>query len=461
MERQSFVLSNYIITDKEFYKRTLLILLPVVLQNCINQGVNMMDTIMVGSLREVAISASSVANQYYYMFTVLCMGISAGGVVLASQYWGAKDEYTVKRVFDLVFQITIVAAVGFSVVTYFFPTWIMSIFTTEADVIAAGSGYLRITALIFLPHGISLVATNVIRSIGNAGIGLYVSLISFGVNLVCNYIFIFGKLGVPALGLNGAALGTLCARLVELAVATVYLLKMEKTLKYRPTGLLKLPRRALVGEFRRLGVPAIVSDSLYALGGAVNTIIVGHLGKEIMSAFSIVAVADRMCIVATAGMGSAASVIIGQTVGKGDFKRARKEGWTFYAMSSGIGLFAIFLVMTVGIWSVSFYNITSYTREITLSVMKASAVVVFFQAMQSALSKGILRGGGDTRFLVMADFVSQWCVATPLGYVAAHIWGWSAAAIMIVMRLDYVMKTIWLTFRMKGNRWIHQTRKIE
>lgn len=251
------ITDKILVTDKGFYSRALMMLIPVVLQNCINQGVNMMDTIMVGSLGEVSISASSLANQFYAIYNILCMGISAAGLVLAAQYWGAGDVKTVRRVFDLVMQITIIMGAVFGIVTFLFPEAIMSIYTNEADVIAEGGRYLKLTALIYLPHGIALVITNVIRAVGNAKLGLYVSIISFFFNIVCNYIFIFGKLGLPAMGVMGAALGTLCARVVELIVCAVYLLKYEKDMKYRPDNLLKLPRRELFGEFRRLGLPPL------------------------------------------------------------------------------------------------------------------------------------------------------------------------------------------------------------
>jgi len=451
---------EYLITDKEFYRRSFLILIPVVLQNCINQGVNMMDTIMVGSLGEAAISASSLANQFYTIFNILCLGISAAGLVLAAQYWGGGDGKTVKRVFDLVMQIVILAGTLFAVVTALFPEQIMAVYSNEADVIAEGAGYLRITALIYLPHGISVVLCNVIRSVGNAKLGLIVSIISFFFNIVCNYIFIFGKLGMPAMGVEGAALGTLCARVVELIVCVVYLLRYEKKLCYRPAGILRLPKRDLFSEFRRLGLPAIISDSLLALAASMISVILGHMGKEVVSAHAIVMVVDRLCTVATTGVSSASGVVIGQTVGEGDYKRAQREGWTFLWMSVGIGLFASVLVLVAGTWSIGLYSITETTAAITKSMMEASALVVIFMATQSALSKGILRGGGDTRFLMVADIIFQWCASIPLGYLAAFVFHWSPAVVMLMLRIDFAIKSVWLVFRLKSGKWIHRAKRL-
>ena len=455
-------LGKFIVTDRKFYKNAMLLIVPVLFQNLINQGVNMMDTIMVGRLGEVSISASSLANQYYAIYNIMCMGISAAGLVLASQYWGAEEPKTVRKTFDLVMQIVIVMGSVFGIVTALFPKAIMSLYIPDPDVIAEGAKYLRVTALIFLPHGISLVMSNVIRAVGNARLGLFISCISFVVNIGCNYIFIFGVpfLGIPALGVMGAALGTLCARIVELLVCVVYMFKFEKELHYRAAGILKLPSRALVGEFIRLGLPAIISDTLLGVAATVISMILGHMSKEAASAYAIVVVLERLCTVATGGIASAAGVMIGQTVGQGEYERAHREGRSFLIISVCIGIVASVLVRFVGVWSIGFYNITADTEDIAVSMMSASAIVVFFQAIQSALSKGILRGGGDTRFLMIADVIFQWVASIPLGAVMGLVLKVSPFWVLIALRIDYIIKSLWLTVRLGGTKWIHKAKSV-
>ena len=459
-EAKSRWFSRYIVTDRGFYRKAMLLIVPVVLQSIINQGVNMMDTVMVGKLGEASISASSLANQFYNIFVFFCMGISAAGTVLSSQYYGAGDMKTVRKVFDLVLQIVMIGGAAFAVLTALFPGQIMRIFTNEEDVIELGARYLLITSLIYLPHGISLVLSNVMRSIGNAKLGLYVSIASFVVNIGANYVFIFGKLGMPALGVMGAAVGTLIARMVEFLFCVIYLLKVEKVLKYRVQGLIKLPSGALFREFRRLGLPAVISDSILALAASVMSIILGHMGKEVVSAYAIVTVMDRMATVATMGLASASGVIIGQTVGEGKFERAKKEGWTFLFLSVLIGVIAGILVLTLGEWSIGLYEITSSTEKIAVSMMQASAIIVVFQAVQSTLSKGVLRGGGDTKFLMVADVIFQWCASIPLGYLAGIVLQFPPFWVLIALRIDFIIKSVWLTFRLKGDKWIHKAKQV-
>lgn len=454
-------MKKYIITDKAFYSEALMIVLPVVLQAIINQGVNMMDTIMVGKLGEAAISASSLANQFYNIYTFLCMGLSAAGLVLAAQYWGAGDKVTVRKVFDVLIQIIFAASTLFAILSLALPRQIISLYTNDQEVIAAGAGYLRITALVYLPHGIALVISNIMRSVGNARIGLYVSLASFFVNIGCNYVFIFGKLGFPAMGVSGAALGTLCSRAVEFGVCTFFVLVIDRKLCYRPTRLLRQPEKPLLREFIRLGLPAIISDTILAFASSAIGMILGHMGREFVSAYSIVSVVDRMCTLATSGVGSAAGIMVGQSVGAGEAAEAKRRGFSFLMLTAVLGVIGAILVVIVGDWSISLYDITPDTIAITRTMMIASALVVPFQNISSTLGKGVLRGGGDTQFLMVADVIFQWVASIPLGYLAGLVLNLSPFAVLLIVRIDYVIKGIWFIQRLTTDKWIHQVKRSE
>lgn len=454
-------MKKYIITDKAFYSEALMIVLPVVLQAIINQGVNMMDTIMVGKLGEAAISASSLANQFYNIYTFLCMGLSAAGLVLAAQYWGAGDKVTVRKVFDILIQIIFAASTLFAILSLALSRQIISLYTNDQEVIAAGAGYLRITALVYLPHGIALVISNIMRSVGNARIGLYVSLASFFVNIGCNYVFIFGKLGFPAMGVSGAALGTLCSRAVEFGVCTFFVLVIDRKLCYQPTRLLRQPEKPLLREFIRLGLPAIISDTILAFASSAIGMILGHMGREFVSAYSIVSVVDRMCTLATSGVGSAAGIMVGQSVGAGEAAEAKRRGFSFLMLTAVLGVIGAILVVIVGDWSISLYDITPDTIAITRTMMIASALVVPFQNISSTLGKGVLRGGGDTQFLMIADVIFQWVASIPLGYLAGLVLNLSPFAVLLIVRIDYVIKGIWFIQRLTTDKWIHQVKRAE
>ena len=456
-------LSRYIITDKAFYKQALMIFIPVLLQSLINSGVNLMDNIMVGTLGEASISAVSLSNQFYGLFNIIVMGLAAAGMVLSSQYFGAGDLRAVRRVFDFVLQLVGVTAILFAVVTYLLPGPIMRLYTADLDVIEHGIGYLRITAFVYLVHGIAMALQHLVRSTGDAKLGLYVSIASFVVNIGANWVFIFGKLGAPAMGAAGAALGTLIARVVELVFALIYIHKHEKNLNYRPVGLLKLPSKALFKEFIRLGLPIIISDALLALAFNVNAIILGHMGKAVTAAYAIVMNIDRIATLAIFGLSSCASVILGQTVGRGAFEEAKRQGWTFLALSVIVGILGGIIVWFIGVDAVVWlkYNITDETFGIMRSMMHASAFIVLFQSIQSSLGKGVLRGAGDSVFLMYADVLFQWIASLPLGALTGLVLHWDPSIVLIALKIDNFIKALWLIHRLCGDKWIHQAKKIE
>ena len=420
--RTSF--KQYIAGDRHLFAQAMMIIIPVLLQSIINQGVNMMDTIMVGSLGEVSISASSLANQFYNIYTFWCMGLSAAGLVLTAQYYGQGDKETVKRVLDMLIQIIAISGLLFGIVTM-----------------------------------CSLIVSNLMRSVGNARIGLYVSLTSFIINIGANYVFIFGKLGFAPMGVTGAALGTLCARVVEFAVCAVFVLKIDKCLEYRLTKVLRLPSRLLIREFIRLGLPAIVSDMALAFASSAIGIILGHMGKAYVTAYSIVTVVDRMCTIASMAVASSAGILVGQAIGAGEYEEAKRRGVTFLLLSTVIGLLGSVLVVLVGDWSISLYDIEASTVEITKSMMLASALILTFQNAQTTLGKGILRGGGDTKFLMVLDVILQWCTSIPLGYLVGIVFQASAFVVLITVKIDFVIKSLLFLRRMFSDKWMHSVKR--
>lgn len=460
MIREDTILKVRLIRERSFYKKVLAIMLPVALQQAINMGVNMLDTMMLGSFGEIQLSASSLANQYYNFFVILCMGIIGGSSVLAAQYWGADDKEKVRETFCMAIRLSIAAALFFSLLTWYFPAQIMSIYTSEADVITQGVRYLKITAFIFVIHGTSLVSAQLMRSVGQAKLGLVVSIISFFVNVGANYVFIFGKFGAPRMEIAGAALGTLIARSAEFLTTFVYILCIDKRLGLRVKHLLKSPSRQFYRGYFKLGAPVLVSDSLLALGSNLVAIVLGHMGAAVVAANAICQVIDRLCVVVIQGVSNASGITVGNTIGRGEIEKAQEEGETFYLLSMIFGLIASVMVFIIGPMTFSVYVLNEETVAITRHLMNAYVFIMFFQAIQSVMTKGVLRGGGDTRFLMVADILFMWLVSIPLGAVGGLVLHWPAWLTMICLRADYIIKSVWCISRLLSGKWIHEAKKV-
>ena len=266
---------TFLETDRNFYRRLVKIAVPVILQSLITTGVNLVDNIMLGQLTETALSAATQANQFIGLFTFAIMGVSMGSSVLTSRYWGARDMVSLKKVITIALRFGLLLGLIFTLLDVFLSRQIMSLYFKPQELAGIENGvvYLHWSAAAFLLMSISFVLTNIMRSAGLTRVPLIASVSAFGVNIGANYVLIFGKLGLPAMGVAGAALGTVIARVVETGIILLFFLR-NRTIFYRLRHLLE-PCGDMVGEFLRISVPVMISDSLLGLGDNTLAIIMG------------------------------------------------------------------------------------------------------------------------------------------------------------------------------------------
>lgn len=445
------------VRDLSFYRKSAAIAVPIAAQSLITIGVNMMDTVMLGSLGEVALSASSLANQFISIYQIMCMGLGMGAAVLTARYWGRGDCYSLKKAVTLMLRIGFSVATVFAAITLLMPDRIMRLYTPDAAVIAAGVEYLEWSVGTFWLLGLSLTVTIVLRSVGQVRLPLATSIVAFFVNIAANYIFIFGKFGAPEMGVAGAALGTLISRAVEFLVIDGYFLLAERQIAYRLKDLL-MHCADLAGEYLRISVPVLVSDTLLGLGNSAVAVVMGHIGASFVSANAITTVTQQLTTVFTQGLSQASCIVIGHTLGEGNIERAQQEGLTFWGLGTVIGLCAGGLIMLLSEPVISLYAITEETHAIARQLMMAVGFIVIFQAMNSILTKGVMRGGGDTRFLMVADILFLWVVSIPLGALAGLVWQLPAFWIYVCLKIDQVIKAFWCLGRLRSRKWIKHVR---
>lgn len=294
------------------------------------------------------------------------------------------------------------------------------------------------------------------RSVGVVQLGLVVSIISFVVNIGANYAFIFGKFGAPRMEIAGAALGTLIARGAEFLVTFIYIFLIDKKLQLRPVHLLKSPSGQFYKNFFRLGAPVLLSDFLLGFGGNMISVVLGHMGSAVVAANAVCQVVDRLATVVTQGIANAAAVITGQTVGAREYDKAMVQGETFYLLSFVVGCIAALCVLFFGPLTFEVYNLEPETVVLARQIMGSYAVIALFGAVQSVMTKGVLRGGGDTRFLMKADILFLWIVSIPLGVLVGLVLHGPAWLTVICLRIDYMIKSFWCVGRLLSGKWIHR-----
>jgi putative MATE family efflux protein len=448
------------VKDKQFYKMLVAFALPIALQQLITVGVNMADNIMLGQLGEAPMSGATLANNFITIFQIMCMGLGMGASVLVSRFFGMKDRLSMKKSVNIMFRMLFIVATGFSIVTALFPAGIMNLFTTEEEVIRQGTGYLLISIPCYYLNGYAVTSSIMLRSVGKANIPLISSCCSFFINIFFNWVFIFGKLGAPAMGVNGAALGTLIARVVEFTIIMGFLFFKDTNIGLRIKDL-TLSVKDLIGEYIRISIPVLVSDTLLGLGNSAVAVVMGHIGASFVAVNSITTVVMSLATVVIQGISQASCTITGITLGKGEVEKAKAQGYTFAALGFIIGGFGCVLILAISNLIVGAYKIEPETAVLAKDLMHAVALVIWFQAANSILTKGTLRGGGDTKFLMVADIIFLWICSIPLGALAGLVFKWPGFWVYIMLRIDQFIKCIVCVIRLRSGKWIKKIKNAD
>ncbi|MGN0968864.1 MAG: MATE family efflux transporter [Oscillospiraceae bacterium] len=439
--------------SKTFYMKTARLMAPVALQQLITVGINFLDNLMIGGFGETQIAAASFGNQFYALFQFICMGLGSGAVVLSSQFWGRQELEPMRRVAAIALRLTTALCALFTLVSVAFPQLILRAFTHEAPVIAAGTPYMRLIGLTFLLAGLTSTATYLLRSVGNVRVPLIGSAAAFFLNLFFNWVFIFGKLGAPRLELVGAAVGTIIARTFEFCFVFGCFVLRDRRFGFRLRSFF-LPGGELWRPYLKYGIPVLISDTLLGVSLTLNGVITGHLGEEMATASSIVNTLSQLTNVLSMGIAGAAAIVVGNTIGEGDLDRARREGNSYILLSVALGLVLMPPLLLLEGPYFDMYTIKALTRTMAHGMLLVNVLCLPLQNMANAISKGILRGGGDTRFLLFADSGAVWLISLPLGALAAYVWHMSPVWVYFFLLVQYPLKGIVCFIRYLSGKWL-------
>ena len=444
---------------KDLYRKMALIAIPISLQQLITVGVNLMDTIMLSKLKDdPQLAASTLAGNFITLFQICCMGIGMGASVLTSRFWGMKEMDSMKKTITIMLRFLFVFAGVFTVATILSPELIMRIYTPDQQLIDYGAIYLRWMIPTYILMGLSLTCTIVLRTVGQVRIPLLCSIFAFFVNVFSNWVFIFGNLGAPRMEIGGAALGTLIARIFEFLFICGYFFCFDRKIRYRVRDIV-INCRDLVKEYFRVSIPVLISDGLLALGNNAVAMIMGHIGETFVTANSVTTVVQQLSSVLTTGIANASGIITGHTMGEGNYEKAQKQGYTFLILGFLIGCVAALVIAVLRSPIINFYEVSDEAKTIAYSLMDAIILIVIFQSMNSILTKGVLRAGGDTKFLMVGDILFLWVASIPLGALAGLVFHWSSFWIYTMLKIDQIIKCVWCFFRLRSGKWLKKIRK--
>lgn len=423
------------------------------LEQAVILSVNLADNLMLGNYNEVALSGVAAVNQIQFVLQQIVQGISNGMIVLGSQYWGQKRIGEISKLSSIGARTALLITLTLFVVVSVAPHGVLRLFTQEEDIVAQGVDYLRIIRFSYLFFGLTTVMLGTMRIAESVKIALKVSVISLIINICINYLLIAGNLGFPEMGVRGAAIGTLTARIVECFIVAGYLFIREKRLNIRLSDYLHIDS-AMLKDYIRVATPIILAAALWGVANAMQTVILGHMDKNAIAAQSISSTLFLLLKVTSVGAASAASILIGKAVGAGDMEKVREYTRTLQMIFLGIGLMLALLFTAIRFPLMHVYNISDETRRLANAFMTIQTITIFTMSYQMPVNTGIIRGGGDTKFILILDLVSLWVIVMPLSLLGAFVWKLSPVAVTFILNSDQIFKCIPAFIRVNSYKWI-------
>ena len=444
--------------DKRFYRLLFSIALPIAVQNLITFMVSMVDTLMVGALGEIQLSAVSIANNLFFVLTILMFGLAGGSNIMISQYWGKGNVKTIHKILAIMYRVCLLITGIFIFIALFLPKYFMGIFTTDKAVIDFGASYLRIVCIGYLFYSITNCTIMMLRSVKTVSISIIVYTASLVVNSILNWIFIFGNLGAPELGIRGAAIATVCARITEFSIVLVFMFIYERKIGLKIEHLLKLDKEILK-DYVGLCTPVLCNELLWAIGASMISVIVGRMGTEVVAANSINGVAHQFVTVFIFGMSNATAVIIGNTIGEGKKEKAKEYAYSIGIFSVVMGCISGLMILLIKPFVVNFYNVSYSTKLIAMEIMTVTSGIIVFQSLASNFMMGVLRGGGDAKFVLINDLIFMWLVAIPGGFFVAFVLELPVALVFLVIKCDEILKSLTSVYRVISGKWVNDGTK--
>ena len=451
---------SYLNRGKAFYRQVLFLALPILLQNLCTTLLGLVDTFMVGALGEAPLAAVQVANTPVFVIQLVIFGLQSGSSVLISQFWGKGDTDTINRVIGLGCYVAGAIAALFAAIMCLFPTQLMGMLTDNQELIPLAAQYARIVGPSYLFNSLTGVYVGAHRSMENPKLGMVVFATSMSANTFLNWVFIFGNLGAPALGVEGAAFATLLSRILEFIITLAYALT-NRRFQLRPTILIR-PGRPLIGKFLHYSGPVVLNETLWGLGTSMHKVVMGHMdgSTEILAARALAGNLEDLCTVAIFAVGGTTAIIIGRELGAGRRAQIYEIGATLNTLAMlcglGIGLFLVVGAHTLfPLFIYPLFSLSSTASHITTMMLTMIGICLPLRAFNSVNTVGVLRGGGDVWAASLIDVCPLWLVALPLSALFGLVLRWGIFWVYFGVIMEQITKFLIGVPRFRSRAWIN------
>ena len=423
---------------------------PIALQQFMTALVGACDAIMLGKLSQDAMSAVSLATQVTFVFNLFMFAFMAGENMFVAQYYGKGDYTGISQVFSLVTKICGCIAVVFLAGTLFFPEQLMRILTNEETLIVLGSEYLRVIGISYVFSGIAQTFLAIMKNCGAVNMSTLINGVMVILNIALNAVFIFGLSGFPKMGIKGAALATVLATVVQFLWSVGYVLCRIRAVKFS----LRSCEKKLFGRFWQKAVPLLINNLAWGIGFSMYSVVMGHLGTDAVAANGIANISKNLVVCFCLGLGNAGSIIVGNRLGADRLQEAKEVGETLTKTAIIAGIVSGLVLIALSPFITKMVDLTPTARGYLQKMLLISSYYIAGKSVNCMTIGGIFAAGGDSKFGMLCDSVTLWCIIVPLGCICAFILKLPVMVVYFVLNLDEIIKLPVVYKHYKKYKWI-------
>lgn len=435
----------------DFYRQMFKLAIPIIIQNLLSAAVNSSDVIMLNYVGQSAISAVSLAANYSNILFMVYYGLGTGASLLCAQYFGKKNMQAIHAVEGIALRFSFAISALVALAAFTMPQRMLLLFTSDQELIAIGSSYIRIMGITYLCWGVTEIYLAILRSIGRVTISMTLNMLAFGLNILLNAMFIFGLFGAPKLGVTGVAIATASSRLIQL-VACVIVSLLSKDVKLNPAYMF-IRSKTLLNDFIHLSLPALGNDLSWSVAFSMYSVILGHLGTEAVAANSLVTVVRNVGSVFCFAIASAGTILLGRVMGQEELEKSKSYASRMLKMTVVAGAVGGVIVLAVTPFVLRFAFLNDTAMHYLKYMLLINSYYIMGSAVNTALIAGVFRAGGDTKFGLICDTIDMWVYAVPLGFFAAFVLKLPVLWVYFLLCTDEFVKWPWVIRHYRKREW--------
>lgn len=444
---------NEMISDRKFIRKSVAIMIPVAAQAMLNTILNLVDTMMIGQLGQTEIAAVGLANKVFFVFTLLLFGIVSGSSILTAQYWGKKDIKNIHKVLGMSIAISVAGSIIFVAAGIFTPKSVMRIFTPSENTIIIGAAYLGIAAMSYPMTAITNCYISLLRGVNKVKAPVIISIISIGINILLNYALIFGHFGATEMGVRGAAIATLIARIIECICMVAYVYIDGNPAAARIHELFSFNVDFIKIYFKTVS-PVIANEFMWGLGVTMYSLVYGRMGDEAVASITITQNVEQLCTVFFQGISAATAVVLGNELGANKLDKAEKHATYFIMIQFALTVIMAFMFYFSRNWMIKFFAVSDLTATDIRKCLLVFIIYMPFKMFNLVNITGILRSGGDTTAALLLDITGVWCVGIPLAFLGGIILEVPIYYVYAMVTFEEAYKFVAGFRRYKKKRWL-------